>query len=171
MGIFKIDVDQMCWTGDSQDDPTDLCLHGHVTVQIGQNHLEAIGTVSATALYLLKTLSQDKYMSEFDIQMVPCCGHSLFADQTLTNVTISGCPYGLDWTTFHHGAMIHLLLPDTTETIVPFADYRDEVFCFADKVERFYLSCAPKILPQNEWDRNGYIAFWNEWHRRRKITC
>lgn len=26
--------------------------------------------------------------------------------------------------------------------------------------------CAPKELPANEYDRNGYIAFWNEWHRR-----
>ena len=26
--------------------------------------------------------------------------------------------------------------------------------------------CAPKELPPNEYDRNGYIAFWNEWHRR-----
>ena len=25
----------------------------------------------------------------------------------------------------------------------------------------------PKELPENEIDRSGYIAFWNEWRRRR----
>lgn len=39
MGVFKIDVDQLEWLGGVKDDPQDLCLHGHVTVQIGENLL------------------------------------------------------------------------------------------------------------------------------------
>ena len=167
MGIFKIDVDNMYWIGGAADDPNDLCLHGDVRVQIGDTLLEDSGTVSSTALYLLKTLTQDKIMSEFDIQMIPCCGHSLFANNNLTEVTVSGCDKGTDWTTLHSGEFIKLILPNGKETTVSLADYAKEVFAFVDKVEAFYNTCSPKILPNNEFDRNGYIAFWNEWHRRR----
>ena len=37
-----------------------------VTVQFGDTVLEDTGTVSATALYLLKTLTNDKLMAEYD---------------------------------------------------------------------------------------------------------
>lgn len=53
MGVFKISVDNFKWINGEADDPNDLCLHGHVSVQIGSSLLEDTGTVSATALYLL----------------------------------------------------------------------------------------------------------------------
>lgn len=34
-------------------------------------------------------------------------------------------------------------------------------------IEDFYKSSLPKTLPQNEYERNGYLTFWKEWHRRR----
>ena len=73
MEQFKIDVDQFSWIGGVRDDPDDLCLHGRVTVRFGEAVLEYFGTVSATALYLLKTLTEDKVMRPEEIQMVPCC--------------------------------------------------------------------------------------------------
>lgn len=168
MGTFKIDVDDFQWIGGAADDPEDLCLHGHVKVQIGDVLLEDDGTVSATALYLLKTLTEDKIMDEMDIQMIPCCGHSIYANKELTDVMICGCDNGTDWSTIHEGDNVKLILPTGQEVVVLRADYKVEVFHFADKVEAFYKACTPKILPQDEIDRNGYIAFWNEWHRRRK---
>ena len=63
--------------------------------------IEDLGTVSSTALYLLKTLTEDKLMSYNDIQMVPCCGHFLIANNDLTSVTIIGCDKGMDWSTVH----------------------------------------------------------------------
>ncbi|MBQ9939821.1 MAG: hypothetical protein IJO96_09870, partial [Oscillospiraceae bacterium] len=87
--VFRIDVDGMQWIGGSADDPHDLCLHGHVKVQIGDTQLDDHGTVSSTALYLLKTLTENKIMSELDIQLIPCCGHTLFANNELTEVTVS----------------------------------------------------------------------------------
>ena len=73
MGMFKIDVDEFEWIGGAKDDPQDLCLHGHVTVHIGGTVFEDIGTVSATALYLLKTLTEDKVMTNlfFDTVILP----------------------------------------------------------------------------------------------------
>ena len=86
MGVFKIKADKFEWIGGAADDPQDRCLHGHVTVQFGDTVLEDLGTVSATALYLLKTLSEDKIMAPYDIQMIPCCGHFLIANNELTEV-------------------------------------------------------------------------------------
>lgn len=165
MGVFKIKVDSFEWIGGVADDPQDLCLHGHVTAQFGDTILEDHGTVSATALYLLKTLSADKIMAPYDIQMIPCCGHTLVANDDLTEVTIIGCNTGTDWSTLHEGDTIRLILPSGQEEVVSLRDYQYEVLDFADKVKQFYDACAPKELPDDEFDRNGYIAFWNEWQR------
>ena len=132
--LFKIDVDQFSWICGSEDDPEDLCLHGHVTVQIGKTVMEYDGTVSATALYLLKTLTNDKIMSEYDIQMVPCCGHFLIANQDLSEVTISGCDDGLDWSTEHEGDGVRLTLPSGESRWVDFYSYRYQVLQFVEKV-------------------------------------
>ena len=96
MGVFKIKADKFEWIGGAADDPQDRCLHGHVTAQFGDTVLEDCGTVSATALYLLKTLSEDKIMKPYDIQMIPCCGHFLIANKDLTEVEISSCDTGTD---------------------------------------------------------------------------
>lgn len=167
MGIFKIDADGLEWIGGTKDDPEDLCLHGRVRVQIGEKILEDHGTVSATALYLLKSLKQDKVMSKADIQMIPCCGHFLMANDDLSEVEISGCDYGTDWSIIHDGDDVRLVLPSGYEERVDMEDYKREVFRFADKIEEFYGSCSPKKLPDNEFERDGYTAFWNEWHHRR----
>lgn len=166
LGVFSIDVCEFTWICGPEDDPEDLCLHGHVTVQIGKTTMEYDGTVSATALYLLKTLTEDKVMSEYDIQMVPCCGHFLIANKDLSQVTISGCDNGLDWAVVHENSGVRLILPSGESEWVPLHDYREEVIRFADKVAGYYRSCQPKKIPDDEFTRNGYIAFWNEWRWR-----
>lgn len=163
---FKIEVEGFEWIDGSQDNDDDLCLHGHATAYIGERKLEYDATVSATALYLLKSLTEDHIINE-DNQMLPCCGFSMIPDEKLENVTIIGCPNGIDWSVIHKGDSVKLVLEDGTETIIPLSEYEKEVFRFADKVESFYMSCSPKKMPEDEYDRNGYIAFWNEWHRRR----
>ena len=108
---------------------------------------------------------QDKIMSENDIQMVPCCGHFLIANKDLSEVTISGCDNGLDWSVVHENGGVKLALPSGEEW-VPLQEYQRAVIRFADKVEAYYKSCQPKHIPDDEFARNGYLAFWNEWHRR-----
>ena len=49
MGIFKINANRLEWINGPKDDPEDLCLHGHVTVQVGMNTFSNYGTVSASA--------------------------------------------------------------------------------------------------------------------------
>ena len=166
MGVFKIRADQFEWINGAKDDPRDLCLHGRVTAQFGDTILEDHGTVSATALYLLKTLTEDKLMQPYDIQMIPCCGYFLIANSDLTEVQISGCDTGTNWSTVHEGDSVRFILPTGQEEVVSRREYQYEVLDFAKSVKRYYDACTPKEIPEDEFDRNGYIAFWNEWHRR-----
>ena len=166
MGKFHIDATELYWLDGSADDPEDLCLHGHAIAVIGEETLEYDCTVSATALYLLKTLTENHIIHE-DNQMLPCCGHFYIPDKELQNVTISGCDNGVDWTVKHVGNDVILVLENRAEVSVPLEEYQQEVYRFADKIEDYYKSCSPKIIPEDKFKCDGYIAFWNEWHRRR----
>ena len=166
MSVFKIDVTDFEWIDGPEDDPKDLCLHGKVTAYIGDEILEDHGTISASALYLLRSLTQDHKTGE-ENQMIPCCGHFMVANDDLTEVWISGCPYGTDWLVEQVSGGVKITTDSGKETFVPMDEYRAEVFRFADKVEAYYKACLPK-KPHDEFSRNGYTAFWNEWHRRRK---
>lgn len=166
MGMFSIDVENFEWINGSKDDPHDLCLHGDAIVHIGDVKLEYKATVSATALYLLKTLTENHIKGK-DNQMLPHCGFFFVPNDALDNVSIIGCNDGIDWSVMHDGDNVILELDDGTKETVAIEDYKKVVYDFADKVEEFYNSCSPKVLPKDEYERAGYLAFWNEWHRRR----
>ncbi|WP_339623445.1 hypothetical protein [Eubacterium sp.] len=103
-----------------------------------------------------------------DNQILPCCGHFFIPNKALDNVSILGCPNGIDWTIKHEKHYVVLILADGIEERVPMEKYREEVYRFADKIEDFYNQCKAKALPEDAYVREGYTAFWNEWHRRRK---
>ncbi len=99
--------------------------------------------------------------------MLPCCGFFIIANDDLSNVSICGCPNGIDWSIKHDGNYVILELEDGTTETVSLDDYTAEVFRFADIVENYDHTCTPKMLPHDCFIRDGYTAFWNEWHRRR----
>ena len=111
MGIFQIEGRDFAWLTGERDDPEDRCLHGHVEVRIGEAVVAYDCTVSAAALYLLKTLTEDHIIHQ-DNQLLPCCGFFLVADKALENVTIIGCDYGVDWSVVHDGDSVRLILED-----------------------------------------------------------
>lgn len=169
MSRFSIDAVNLCWINDAADDPHDLCLHGFATARIGERELSYDATVSATALYLLKSISEDHVIYE-ENQLLPCCGFFYIPNADLTGVDIIGCPNGVDWSVIHDGDAVKLILEDGYTETVTLEEYKTEVFRFADKIEAFYDSCAPKVMPKDEYDRNAYLAFWNEWRQRRYGT-
>ena len=163
--MFNIDVSNMYWITEG-DDPNDLCAHGDMVAIIGDEKFEFSGTVSATAIYLLKTLTENRTFED-ENQMMPCCGHFYIANDTLDNVIILGCNRGVDWETTHVDNGVKIKTENEKEVFVPYEEYKRVVFNFCDKVEAFYKSCLKKNIPDDEFERNGYIAFWNEWNRRR----
>ena len=167
MKLFTIDATDLHWLEGIED--TDLCLHGLGIATIGERTVQYDCTVSATGLYLLKSLTEDHILYE-DNQMLPCCGHFLIPDEKRENVYISGCPNGEDWTIRHVAGAVELILPDGYCVTVPMADYRREVLAFVQKIQNFY-DTHPRTLPKDEWDRNAYLTFWKEWHRRKEDVC
>lgn len=69
--MFDIDVSDMNWIREG-DDPENLCAHGDMIATIGDEIFKFSGTVSATAIYLLKTLTENRTF-ENENQMMPCC--------------------------------------------------------------------------------------------------
>lgn len=167
MKLFTIEARDLAWLEGIED--TDLCLHGLGIAVIGQRTVQYHCTVSATALYLLKSLTEDHILYE-DNQMLPCCGHFMIPDEKGENVCISGCPNGEDWTIRHIGGAVELILPDGYAVTVPMADYRREVLAFVQKIEDFY-NAHPRVLPEDQFQLEGYQAFWREWHRRKAEPC
>ena len=167
MTNFHMDATGLHWL-EGMDERQDHCLHGHGMAVIGERTLEYDCTVSSTALYLLKSLTEDHIIYEATNQMLPCCGHFMFPDSSGENVHISGCPNGIDWTVRHIEGAVELILEDGYTVTVPMEDYRREVLAFVQKIEDFYNAAEPRILPEDEWRRTGYLTFWKEWHRRKE---
>ena len=164
--MFLINVTNMHWL-EGVDETEDLCLHGHVCVQIGNELLEYDTTVSATALYLLKTLTEDHRAGE-GLQMLPCCGSFLVPNEDLSSVEIIGCSNGIDFTVLHEGNAVTLITESGNTVHVAVEDYRKTVLAFARTISDFYGASRRKTLPPDEFERNGYIALMNEWNRRVK---
>ena len=166
LSVFEINVTDLTWL-ENVDEETDLCLHGKTVAKIGDETFEYNATVSATALYLLKSLTEDHLIHKGN-QMLPCCGFSIYANKNQSAVDICGCPNGIDWSIIHIGDDIKILTESGNETVIRLDEYKKSVYSFVDKIEEYYMKSKPRILPKDKVDREGYLAFWNEWHRRRK---
>lgn len=159
---FVISWSNFCWIDDSEDAPKDLCLHGDVTVTIGDTRLNYSCCTSASALQMLRTLTHDHAITPYE-QMLPCCGNSLFASDDLSEVTIIGCDNGIDYSVTHKTDVVVIQTEEGTTYTVSLLKYRNEVLRFSRAVEKFYNQCSPKILPDEPYERDGYFAFWSEW--------
>lgn len=164
--MFAIELKKFYWIDDSADKSDDLCLHGDVIVSIGDERLETSCTISATALYLLKTLTENHVFNE-DNQIFPCCGHFYIPNETNDTVHISGCPNGIDLSIIHAEDTVGLITEQGIKTLIEINTYSKVVLNFADKIQSIYEKCSPKIVPTDDFDKKGYVAFWNEWTRRR----
>jgi hypothetical protein len=168
---FEIKILHLNWVK-HVDDPTDLCAHGSIYVRIADKIIvdekEGDGwTLSATALNLMRTLEQDYKPGDFAGQLIPCCGFFLIANDEGDHVDICGCPSGFDWEVQHEGNSVRLITDTGEQVIIDKKDYQEIVLSFADKVQQFYKESSPKTLPEDDFDRSGYEAFWVEWYTLR----
>lgn len=157
---------------DGIDDPCDFCAHSLVQFEIeGQQVTPAdVGdiTVSAAAIYLLRTLESDHVLeSETDELLFPHCGHAMY-DTGDQDVTIVGCPNGFDVSVIRNGETVSLGTEDGRSFVVSFKDWRPAVFGFSDHVRAFYKNSLPKTF-SDKYDERGFERMWSEWDRRRSI--
>ena len=168
--MFSIEIKRLYWLSDdsdnAKDEPKDLCLHGDVVVHIGSERFEENCTVSATALYLLKSLTEDRVAIYTNEQLLPCCGHCFFEHEKDDTVWNCGCANGVDWHVRHTDHGVELETQSGAVTVIPLQEYRAAVFAFADAIKAHYDNSLPKT-PEDELDLIWYPIFWREWARRR----
>jgi hypothetical protein len=162
------------WIKDAPDDPRDLCAHGDIEFSICGDALldsrKAKGmTVSAAALYLLRTLTVPHTKSRpVGDHLFPHCGFDMLNLPGQEDVAITGCPSGEDFEVVHDvaGADVTIRADDGRQWHVEWPIWRAAVFGFADAVSAFYAACSPK----EPWDKEeaaGFEKFKCEWRRRR----
>lgn len=127
-------------------------------------------TVSAAALFLLRTLERDHTKSDpVGEQLFPCCGHSMI-DLEGEDVTIIGCPNGIDLVVKHLDAIqIQLETMEGHIFLVNKAEWVRAVIRFSDSVEAFYHQSAPKT-PFEPFENKGFQKMLSEWKRRRRAA-
>jgi hypothetical protein len=163
------------WVKRAVDDLHDVCAHGEVVFRIGADVLLEPGpcrerTVSAAALYLLRTLSvPHTRQTPVGLHLFPCCGFAMYEVPGNDEVIICGCPGGDDFEVHHHdsGAVVVLRAGDGRGWPVTWPKWREAVFTFADQVSAFYAACSLK-QPSAE-DAPGFRMFQSEWQRRRGL--
>lgn len=168
---FDIKLLDLHWIKDV-DDPTDLCAHGHVFVKIGNEVVagkESLDvTVSATALYLMRTLKDNYKKHDYASQLLPCCGFSIYPNNKENKVDIIGCGSGIDWTIIHtDDNKIKYISDSGQEATIEKEAYKKIVLNFVDQVENFYKTSLPKTIPTDDFDKKGYLTFWKEWRQLR----
>jgi hypothetical protein len=162
------------WIDGSLDDTADLCAHSAVDFRIGDSVLvkpsDGDWTVSAAALYLLRTLSQphtkQQPMTEF---LFPCCGNGIFEVEGQDDVQILGCNSGIDFEVLRVEDEVILTDKGGTQFQVALSEWRRAVCNFSDSVRAFYSACSPKE-PEDDWERRSFHKFLAEWSRRRSIV-
>jgi len=162
------------WIDGSLDGTEDLCAHSGVDFRIGDSVLvqpsDGDWTVSAAALYLLRTLSQphtkEQPITEY---LFPCCGNGIFEVDGQDDVQIVGCNSGIDFEVLQVGDEIILTVQDGTQFRIAFSDWRRAVCDFSDSVRAFYSASSPKE-PEDDWERRSFDKFLAEWSRRRSIV-
>ncbi|MBX0289337.1 hypothetical protein K3G63_02745 [Hymenobacter sp. HSC-4F20] len=167
---FELELLTIDWL-ENTDEKEDLCAHGNVLVRIGSTILsdskKGKWTVSAAALFLLRTITQNHTVAaSVGDQLLPCCGFTMWPVAESDDVLVFGCPNGVDWTVEHIPEGVQLTPPGEESVVVSTVEYQEAVLQFADKVYAFYQSSEPKLLPTDPNDAAGYVAFWREWHRR-----
>ena len=118
----------------------------------------------------MRTLNENYEPNTYASQLIPCCGHFFMADEDDDEfVIIMGCPNGIDWTIKQiENEKIKHISESGKEGIISKDEYRKMVIEFVNQVEKFYDRSKPKVIPEDEFDRKGYEAFWKEWKKMKR---
>jgi hypothetical protein len=167
---FEIKLLNINWIGNLPDDGRDLCAHGKVYLRIGTTILSddrnQDWTVSATALFLLRTLNIDYHEGDFYNFLLPCCGHSLVKEKNKPLI-ISGCNTGIDWNIQHlDNGLVKHFTKDGIEGIIQEEHYKKQIYDFSDRVENFYNKSKKRRF-YDKYDKKAYQEFKREWNELR----
>ncbi len=165
--MFKLEILGKYWLP-SMPEEEDLCLHGEVRVQIGEDVLQDEVSLSAAALHLLRSVTEE-HDPDVLAKLFPTDGFCWTPDGE-GSIYLGGCPNGgFDGYVTHEDDAVRIALEGLPAVRIPLTEYRAEVFAFADKVEAFFRQSKPKIVI-GELDKLWYPLFWEEWCLRRGLA-
>lgn len=163
---------ELTWINDKVDDPFDLCAHGKVQFEIDGVNLVRVEdgewTVSAAALFLLRTLRKDhtKAAPLFE-NVIPHCGSGMYVGDDKEDVKIIECPIGINFQVIHVRDKVQILMDDKKPLLISTNDWRAAVLGFSQVVREFYAASTPKTLVDDS-DKAGFDKFMTEWENRHK---
>jgi hypothetical protein len=170
---FEIKILRQHWIQDNgSDDKHDLCSHGEVFIRVGSEELSnresGSWSLSTAGLFLLRSLEQDCNFGEFENQLIPCCGHSIYPNEDKKDFAlIMGCGDGVDWKINHLKDRVAFETATGTKAELLFEEYRKMVLEFTDEIEEFYGNPNNKVLPDDEFEKDGFNQFWTEWREKK----
>jgi len=124
--MITLEAIDMQWIQGRDDDPNDQCAHGRVRFEIDYitfvRPRDGLWTVSAAALYLLRTLEHENIPEHSVCEtnfIFPCCAHAcwLMADGEFKLICM-GCNDGIDIEVRHVGTSIEIGIPNGKRKIV-----------------------------------------------------
>lgn len=167
--MITLQAQTLTWLNTQGDSPSDLCAHGTVLFVI--DGLEFVTptdewTLSATAIYLLRTLEQDHTPdNQVGEHIFPCCGNSMYDVEDSKDVLIVGCQNGIDVSVVHRDGLVVVTSVDGDFRSVSESEWIEAVLRFSREVRSFYDSSAPKE-PFDELQQAGFEKMMAEWDRR-----
>jgi len=169
--MIKLIVQEFQWVRGKEDDPEDKCAHGRVLFQVNDTIFvkpDDVWTVTTSALYLLRTITENHTIedpvSETNF-LFPCCGFIVWPAGERFEVLCMGCCNGVDVEIIHHQGMVMVKSPAGSEEVSE-SEWTAAVLGFVNSVQAFYDTSAPKVDIKDEFDRQGWEAFWQEWEKR-----
>lgn len=170
--MIELVVQDFQWVRGPEDDPNDQCAHGRLLFRVNDIEFvkpeEGIWTVSASALYLLRTLTENhtagNSVAEGNL-LFPCCGFMVFPTGDRFTAICLGCTNGIDLEIVHQGNMISINSSVGSE-IIRESEWISAVLDFTDSVRKFYQSSLPKVDIEDAFENQGWAAFWQEWDVR-----
>ena len=87
----------------------------------------------------------------------------MLANKEGNKVEVIGCDQGLDWSIKHEAGFVTIEADENLKTTYYYLQYKKVVLNFIEQIEDFYKKAGERILPEDEIDREGYLAFWKEW--------
>jgi hypothetical protein len=160
------------WLAEQGKEAIDQCAHADVIFAVDDivvvSPEDGAFNVSATGLYLLRTLSESHTRARpvaEDNQLFACCGHVVVTSPGHFPVVVVGCDAGIDPEIERSGGTVIVHTPGGRRVSVSADAWRLAVLGFCETVEAFYEASAPKT-PADAFDAEGWRAFWVEWRER-----
>jgi hypothetical protein len=173
--MVSLELRRPHWIEDAGDDPSDQCAHGFIELSVNgiQFVSESDGewTVSAAALFLLRTVTSDHSPDDSVAEgnfLIPCCGFNIWpSEDSKYPYYILGCNNGIDPSIRHIKGMVYITLEDKA-AVVPLSEWAEAVLRFSDQVQEFYDLSEPKEELTDDFDRPGWDFFWQDWKAQRQ---